>query len=370
MMSSTSQDSLLEALIDEQDGETKAATPHAGAADGKPTKKRRGERHAKYMRFYRSITTSTKKTPPCVLEKVAALNADEGMTTRGKLLFLYEDWAQAVEDWGRSTLVINHFRKSSQKKRGALKWMNEGDLLAKYHGNKEAVADLVTRKLAANQTRDNPDFPGDEKQRQYLCFDSEAQVTEDETGVSLNLGLEAEVSKEGMKAMVTKGVVTNLFQHGEASGSTKASGSTNCGQGGGKDPPKPKPVKKEKSESEKMKAQLKNFARQLDDWKQDTKLLTVQLNDSLAPETYKTEQKHELAVWADKFGELREKVLPLLCIKDKDLNVDHGQALVDDCKKMREDYVKIAALVKRMTQPTDKPKANGKAKAKAQPQSK
>lgn len=364
MMSSTSQDSLLDALIDEHDGEASAATPHAGAADSKPKvkKARRGDAHAKYMRFYRSITTNANKTPPCVLEKVAALNADETITKRGKLLFLFEDWAQSAEDWGRSTLVINHFRKTSQKKRGALKWMNEGDLLAKYHGNTEAVADLVARKLAANQVRDNPDFPGVETQRQYLCFDSEAQVTEDETGVSLNLGLEAEVGKEGLKAMVTKGVVANLFQHGEASGSAN-----------GKDPlqPKPKPVKpvkKEKSDSEKMKAQLKNLARQLDDWKQDTKLLTVQLNDSLAPETYKTEQKHELAAWADKFGEVRERVLPLLCIKEKDLNVDDGQALVDECKRMREDYVKVAALVKRMMQPTDKPKTNGK--AKAQPKSK
>lgn len=54
---------------------------------------------ARYMRFWRSITSSTKSTPPVVLEAVNKLRGGSGARQRSALTDIFEDWMQAKEQW-------------------------------------------------------------------------------------------------------------------------------------------------------------------------------------------------------------------------------------------------------------------------------
>ena len=86
-------DSLTEAIL-EADCEKQVEVP-VGEEDGAKVK----EARARYMRFWRSITTNKQKpAPPCVLTEIGKLNGS-GKTPRGALLFLFEDWLQSKEVW-------------------------------------------------------------------------------------------------------------------------------------------------------------------------------------------------------------------------------------------------------------------------------
>ena len=89
---SPSVDSLAEAIL-EADGEKSDEDEGSGVAKAK-------EARARYMRFWRSITTNKQKpAPPCVLAEIAKINSSAGKTPRGALLFLFEDWLQSNEVW-------------------------------------------------------------------------------------------------------------------------------------------------------------------------------------------------------------------------------------------------------------------------------
>jgi hypothetical protein len=51
------------------------------------------------MRFWRSITSSIKSTPPVVLEAVNKLRGGSGARQRSALTDIFEDWMQAKEQW-------------------------------------------------------------------------------------------------------------------------------------------------------------------------------------------------------------------------------------------------------------------------------
>jgi hypothetical protein len=55
--------------------------------------------HAQYMRFWRSVSSSSKNTPDVVLASIAEMRKDKRSGFRSKLTGLYEDWIQAREKW-------------------------------------------------------------------------------------------------------------------------------------------------------------------------------------------------------------------------------------------------------------------------------
>jgi hypothetical protein len=165
---------------------------------------------AKYMRFWRSITCNTKKTPPALLAHVKQLRQEKEKEKdgnkekkRGFLAFLIEDlwllravlptsvrserrchtwkdesqtasaepmtcniavhtcqdWAQSGGDWGKSAIYQNLTRTEKQRRRGRFKKMTRDQLLAKY-ADTELVAQLISRKESEHLAFDHPDFPG------------------------------------------------------------------------------------------------------------------------------------------------------------------------------------------------------------------
>ena len=81
----------LEADCEKKDGEEEQG------GDGAKAK----EARARYMRFWRSITTNKQRpAPPCVLAEIGKLSGSgSSKTPRGALLFLFEDWLQSKEVW-------------------------------------------------------------------------------------------------------------------------------------------------------------------------------------------------------------------------------------------------------------------------------
>jgi hypothetical protein len=57
--------------------------------------------HARYMRFWRSVTSATRKTPEVVLTSVSKLRMSTGglVKSRSSLTEFFEDWMQAKEQW-------------------------------------------------------------------------------------------------------------------------------------------------------------------------------------------------------------------------------------------------------------------------------
>lgn len=78
---------------------------------------RKGARAA-YMRFWRSVTTATVKTPPEVLAEY-----ERARHRRGGLCLLLEDHVQCKGNWQRSSLVENIRLAKSKKKKGVMKWL-------------------------------------------------------------------------------------------------------------------------------------------------------------------------------------------------------------------------------------------------------
>jgi hypothetical protein len=85
-----------------ENGDGKAEPPQdAVKVETDDNKQDEKEAHARYMRFWRSITINKRKpAPPCVLTEVAKLTKEEGgKAPRGVLTFLFEDWMQSKECW-------------------------------------------------------------------------------------------------------------------------------------------------------------------------------------------------------------------------------------------------------------------------------
>jgi hypothetical protein len=141
----------------------------------------------KYMRFWRSLTCYTRKTPECVLAKYEELQRVR--SHRGRLMVLFEDFTQAGEDWSKSTIVQNVQLVSGQQQRGKMVWLTEDELVKKYRNKRLAEFICQSKKLEGGKMKDHPDVPGE---LMYLCLDAEkfAEEEAEMQHASLNVGTE------------------------------------------------------------------------------------------------------------------------------------------------------------------------------------
>ena len=120
--------------------------------------------HARYMRFYRSITEG-QKTPREIL-KLGEKAKTSG--TRREMSYLYESWMSAGEDWKKSTVWINIQSKSGTIRKGVKCWMTRNQITQRL--GKELMEDICSYKLSSDElkekeTRFHPDAPGVEAGR-------------------------------------------------------------------------------------------------------------------------------------------------------------------------------------------------------------
>ena len=109
-------------------------------SDTEPAKKKMA--HARYMRFWRSVQPTAKKTPASVIERAIALKGK-----RGALTAIFEDWMQSKEDWGSSCLMQRVSRSKRDKCRGRFRLMTRAELMTRY-GDAALVEDLCARKVS------------------------------------------------------------------------------------------------------------------------------------------------------------------------------------------------------------------------------
>jgi hypothetical protein len=136
---------MLEALLEDSDEE---------AVEGitKKPARRNKDRHATYMRFWRTITENKAgKTPEQVLAQAKAAKGNSKVG-RGMFTYWFEEWQQAGGDWLKSTIMVNFLKSKSERKIGTWVDMTEADLMEKY--KEESVINLVrARCLCASQAR-------------------------------------------------------------------------------------------------------------------------------------------------------------------------------------------------------------------------
>jgi hypothetical protein len=159
---------------------------------------RKREAHNKYMRFWRSLTTASRKTPPEVLAKYEEFKQSK---ERGQLTLLFEDFSQAGEDWQRSTIVQNMKLSMSHMRRGRVNWFTRKQLIKKY--DDEGVANMICQsKEAEGKTRVHPECP---TEKLYLCFDAEEFVEEEAEQLSSSLNVKTELSRRDLAALAGNG---------------------------------------------------------------------------------------------------------------------------------------------------------------------
>ena len=159
---------------------------------------RKREAHNKYMRFWRSLTTSSRKTPPEVLAKYEEFKNNK---ERGQLTLLFEDFSQAGEDWQKSTIVQNLKLSSTHMRRGRVNWFTKKQLIKKY--DDEAVANMICQtKEAEGKTRVHPECP---TEKLYLCFDAEEFIDEETEQLSSSLNVKTELSRRDLAALAGNG---------------------------------------------------------------------------------------------------------------------------------------------------------------------
>ena len=211
-----------------------------GEQDAAEKRKRDLERHARKMRFYRSLTSRglgfyveicsisiwiEAKIPPrrfviwqgghvkellisrylsgarchigiiLVIINVRSLCSimSAGDDKSEKLQILFEEWAGSKESWKQSELVLQMRSRHSHKMRGARRWITEREISNKY-GSDEIASDIVNRKLndeqlRKTQVRDHPDLPGRADMRQYLVWDESVESEEHDEVVESLFGL-------------------------------------------------------------------------------------------------------------------------------------------------------------------------------------
>jgi len=155
---------------------------------------------AKYMRFWRSLTTAARKTPPEVLAKYEEFQKDKE-NMRGQLTVLFEDFSQSGEDWKRSTIMQNTVLSKTRMKRGRLAWLTKKQLINKY--NDEPLANMICeKKEAEGSTRPHPECP---EVKQYLCLDAEEFEEEEKEVQNSSLRVQTELSRADLVALAGNG---------------------------------------------------------------------------------------------------------------------------------------------------------------------
>ena len=93
---------------------------------------------------------------------IAAFFLADGIPDRAIVSKLFEDWLQAKEDWGQSTLVLNHSLTKSEKKKGRYVMKTFRDLCTQF--GRPLAKSIRERKLELGEEwyEDHPEFPGNE----------------------------------------------------------------------------------------------------------------------------------------------------------------------------------------------------------------
>lgn len=114
--------------------------------DEQMSSKRNRPSRARYMRFYRSVDGTSKKTPKEVLEKAAKMRGK-----RGALTCIYEDWLQAKEDWAETCMMQRLCRSRKESCKGTWRWTSKQELEQRY-GDPQLVTELIGRKARKHAT--------------------------------------------------------------------------------------------------------------------------------------------------------------------------------------------------------------------------
>ncbi len=156
------------------------------------------EAHATYMRFFRSLRSSATPPPPEIAAKFASVRG-----RRKEMCQLFEDFVQASEDWSQSTIVLNARVAQGGRRMGSMQWFSRFQLEERYP-QPGMVDRLIGDKTRLGQFMDNPDFPGDESQRLYRCFDRLSEETFSEWEIAQNVTSSAELSAAGAAGMISQ----------------------------------------------------------------------------------------------------------------------------------------------------------------------
>ena len=100
---------------------------------------------------------------------------------------MFEDWCAASEDWNKSSLLVQMRESTSHKKRGARRWLTEGQIAQKYN-SPEIAAEIVKSKencdvMRKTQIRAHEDLPHRKDLRLFLVWDESWEATETDTVV-------------------------------------------------------------------------------------------------------------------------------------------------------------------------------------------
>ena len=96
---------------------------------------------------------------------------------------MFEAWLNCGGNWKQSQLYINCKTKNTSKRKGVRKWMLRKDIEAKFgEENAEAIVlrKLGDEKLRETEVKKHPDLPDSVDMMQFLIFDSEEEIEQEE----------------------------------------------------------------------------------------------------------------------------------------------------------------------------------------------
>ena len=262
---------------------------------------------------------------------------------------LFEDWAQADEEWA-NTVLIGTLRKTMRSKRtGQLKWMTFSQLMEIYK-DQALVEGLIERKeKEAHNVRNHPDFPLEKQLRLYKCFVAMEEAHEEEDEKVLQVQLDARVDQEGGKAMVKGGFAA--FGSAGCSGgmlSDEEQEDAEPKKGGKKDrkrEAKPK-VQKELTKEQQARLDGNRKLRDLGKWSLEAASLggAVLENQELKqmPEVQRS-LADSCKQWHNKFKEFNQALFKLL----EDNDMEGVDELLPDIQESRDKFLQSADTVKR-----------------------
>ena len=280
------------------------------------------------------------------------------MSHGGRLTHLFEDWCQAGENWGTTSLVSVLRKKRTHTRVGKLKWLTEKDLMDLY-GDESLVQDLIGRKAKENACKPHPDFPQVAKMRLYKCFVVEEESLEDAAEESTTLRVEAEVDQEGLQTL-RDDQFRAFTLHGDDAPFEAHKDEDEPGgkKPGGKAKAKAKPQKKPKEVSKEQIAAMNAHKkiRDLNKWNMEANHLIDMLQNSadmlMMPELMQT-LVDTCKKFSGKFKDYIQKVDRLLECKDW----DGMESLMTDIGNTRSQFLNNADTVKRTIPKQKKDKA-------------
>lgn len=186
---------------------------------------------------------------------------DLGANKSEKMSVLFEEWCAAGENWKSSEFVVQMKTINKTRRRGARKWMTKADLIKKYGSEDVAVAIIQgkesDKRLRDTQIRPHPEVPDRPEMQQYLCYDEESVVDQDDHIMSSLFGQSDHDSTAKGKKSKRKKVASESSGSGEDGSSVSSASSADSSSSG-----KTKKNKKKKDKNKKDKAKAEKKAEQ------------------------------------------------------------------------------------------------------------